>query len=523
MTKPRIDMSFSAITRRSAIALAASATALSLTGRARGQTAGTFTIVQPWEFRTLKLGETGHHFTRAGVVETLVQVDLQGRVVPAIAESWAVSDDARQWRFRIRRGITFQDGSPCSPAAVKASFDRLLPETLYLKRTQITAISVDGDDVVFRLKEPFGPLPAYLVDYSAAVLAPASYNAQGEVTRVIGSGPFAIRALEAPRSMELQRHDAYRGSRPALAAARYDAVTSGDTRGNIAIAGDAALVFNIPAPAVARVEAGRAMRVERPIIPRVHVLMFNCGKPQFADPRTRRALNMAIDRQAIATGIMRNPALAATQYMPPVLKDWHFPDLAPHRHDPAGANRLLDEAGWTRGADGVRARNGTRFAGSIRTFANRPELPSIAAVLQQQFRQVGFELTISVGEWQAIVEGQRDGTLDLGLSSRNTTLVPDPIATVALDFASDQISPGAVGTTNWRDDELRALVAAYLAEGDSARQPALRRRIMEIVQEQVPILPVVWYDQIVAVNPRIAGFSNDPFEQRLFLNEIIPG
>jgi peptide/nickel transport system substrate-binding protein len=486
----------------------------------RAQAGASLRVAQPWEFRTLKLSDAGFAYTRPGLLETLVAADSQGRIVPALAESWSTSDDGRQWRFRIRRGMTFHDGAPCDAAAIQRSFERLLPDSLYLKRAGVIGVEAAGEELVFRLAQPFGPLLAYLVDNSVSVVAPSGLGTGSEVTALIGTGPYRLTRLDAPRAMTLARHDGYWGPKAKAAAVQYDAVPNGETRGNIAAAGDADLVFNIPTPSVARVQAGGAMLIERPIIPRVHVLMLNCGKPQFADVRARRALNMALDRQAIAAGIMRNPALAATQYMPPILADWHFADLAPHRHDVAAANALLDQAGWVRGGDGVRMKDGARFAGTIRTFANRPELPIIAAAMQAQFRAIGFDLAISVGEWSAIMDGQRDGTLELGLSSRNLTIVPDPIATVALDFASDTPAPGAVGTTNWRNDELRALVQSYFATSHSGKQAGLRRRMAGIIQDEVPLIPVVWYNQIVAVNRRVAGFLNDPFEQRLHLNAI---
>jgi peptide/nickel transport system substrate-binding protein len=487
---------------------------------ANAQQADLLRVIQPFEFRTLRLADAGYAYTRAGIVETLVAVDPQGRIVPAVAESWSVSDDARTWRFRIRAGVTFHDGTACDAAAVKASFERLLPSALYLRQARITSITATGQEVVFSLQDPFGPFLAYLIDNSMGILSASSFNAAGEVTQLVGTGPYRVTTLEAPRAIDLARNETYWGRKAGFTRARYEAVTNGETRANIAIAGDADLVFNVPAQAQARIEAAATMRTERTIIPRVHVLMPNCGKPQFADARTRRALSMSLDRQAMATAIMRNPALNALSYFPPALADWTFTDLPGHRQDVAGANALLDQMGWARGADGIRARDGVRFAGTLRTFANRPELPVLAAAMQQQFRAVGYEMTISVGEFQAIVDGQKDGTLDMGLSSRNLTIVPDPIGTVALDFTTDTLPPGAAGATNWRNDEIRAAVRGYLMEGDGAKQAALRREIVRILNSELPVIPVSWFDQIVAVNRRVAGFINDPFEQRLTLNTV---
>lgn len=475
-------------------------------------------IAQPWEFKTLNPSESGFTFTRAGVSETLVAYDADGKLEPTLAASWTVSDDGLVWRFTLRPAA-FHDGSKLDAAAAKASFDRLLPKSLFLRRTGISAIEADGQVLIFKLEKPFGPLLSYLVDNSTAVLAPGAFDTSGNVTAVIGTGPYRIDSIDLPRAMTLTRHEEYWGAKGMVARIRYDAVANGDTRSNIAAANDADIVLNLTTPSVARATAA-GMNVERLIIPRTHIVMLNCAKPQFADARARQALSLAIDRRGIAAGIMRNPQLAATQYLPSAVPEWHFPDLAPFRQDVAAANALLDAAGWTRGSDGVRAKEGVRFAGTIRTFPNRPELPIIASAMQAQFKAVGFDLAISVGEWQAIYEGQKDGSLDLGLSSRNLVVVPEPIGTIGLDYADDTIPPGGSGTTGWRHDGVRRDVAEYMRTLDDDRRKALRRSIAGVIHEELPIIPIVWYDQIIATHPRISGFTNDPLEQRYFLNRV---
>ncbi len=508
--------------RRVMLAGAALAATMGWPIRADAQTSaqGLLRIANPFEFRTLKPSETGFTFLRVGATETLVAPDLDGRIVSLLARSWSVSPDGLEWRLQLRTGIVFHDGSPMTPEAVKASFERLLPQSLYLKAAGIVAIETGADEIVFRLSRPFGSFLDYLSDNSTFVLAPAAFDSQGEVARIIGTGPFRIVQATLPRELTLARHDRYWGRRAAFDSVQYSAVANGETRANIAATGDSDIVLNIPTPSIARVNAGGQVRIESAIIPRTHILMPNCAKPQFSDPRTRQALSLAIDRAGIAASIMRNPALAATQYLAPTLAAWRFPDIPPLRQDVAEARRLLDEAGWKVGPDGVRMKDGVRFAGTVRTFANRPELPVIAAACQSQFKAIGFDLKISVGEFQAITQGQQDGTLELGLSSRNTVIVPDPISTIAIDFTSDVSPAGATGATNWRNDGFRKDVASYLGATEGAERASLRRRIVETLQSELPVIPIVWYDQIVAVNKRVEGFRVDPFEHQLRLEHL---
>jgi peptide/nickel transport system substrate-binding protein len=506
-------------TRRRAILGAATLAAIA-PRPGQAQRAETLRVVQPWDIRSLLPGPEGTAITRMGYAETLVAADPDGRIVPSIALRWAPDDNGTRWRFVIRDDAVFHDGTKVTAAAVAASFERLIPGSLYLHRAGIQAVAADRDAVVLRLAVPFGPLLAHLTDPSCAVMAPAAFDAQGRVVRPISAGAYRVASSDAPRGVVLVRHaQAFQPASP-FAELRFDAVPNGETRANVAVAGDAGLVFNIPTPAIQRIAAARGMRVDRSTIPRTHILMPNAALPQFATAALRHALSLGIDRAAIASGIMRNPALAATQYVPPPLADWHDPALSPLRHDPAAANRILDGAGWRRGADGVRVRDGLRYAGLVRTFANRPELPIIATALQQQLRAIGFDLSIRVGESPAIVEGQRDGTLELGLSSRNLAMVPDPISTIATDFTTDASPPGAVGQTNSRHPGVRRDVAAYAASFDDGEKQRLRRAITGALQDELPVIPIVWYDQIVAVSDRFSGFVNDPFEQRLHLDRI---
>jgi len=496
------------------------ASASLIPARTFAQAADRLRLVQPWALRSLKLSTSGSGLSRPGITEGLVAVEPDGQIVPALAQSWSTSADGLVWRFKLRAAAAFHDGSRVTSAAVNASFERLLPSALYLRSAGIVSVSADGDEIVFRLGKPFGSFLDYLVDYSTHVLAPASFDSAAEISQVIATGPYRIVEADLPRGLILARFDGYWGPKPAFASALVDAVVNGETRANIAVAGDADIVINVPAPSLSRLQSAGAGRIERVIIPRVHILMVNCAKPQFSDVRTRRALNMAIDRAGIAASIMRNPALAATQYLPPPLAKWHFADLAPHKRDFAAANRLLDEAGWAMGSDGVRFKNGIKFAGNLKTFANRPELPVIATALQSQLKAVGFDLSVSVGEWQAITDAKRDGTLELALNSRNVAIVPDPISSLALDFTTDNATSLDTGATSWNHDGLRHDVAVYLATSDETLRAPLRRRIVGVLHEELPVMPIVWYDQLVAVANRIGEVPIDPFELRYLLERV---
>lgn len=499
-----------AVSRRTIIA---ALPAIAATRAARAE-AGPLRVVAPWEYTSDEPSDIGYILTRMAIAETLVGVRPDGTLEGLVAERWAVDPDQLTWRFHLRPGLAFHDGSPVTPAAVLASLHSAFRGES-LSNVPLAALGTADGAVLIRTTTPFAPLPAFLVDYASVILAPTAPNTP---RRILGTGPYRITQANGSRGFEAERFDLYWGPKPPIRRTRYIAVPNGDTRANIAVAGDADLVFTLAPQALPRVAAASGMRVESATIPRLRLLTMNLGLPQFADVRVRRAISMGIDRRAIASGILRHPASAATQLLPPVLADWHNPALPPLRTDPAAARLLLDQAGWQMGADGVRAKDGTRLAATVMVPSNRPELPVIATALQAQLRAIGFDLAIDVGLSAALPEAVRSGTLQMGLIARTYVNVPDPIGTIIPDTTRER---SVWGTLNWPDRaRMKALTDAYVTTFDTAAQASIRAKITTLLHEELPIIPISCYENAVAVSTRLRGLVLDPFETRYYVDRV---
>ncbi|MGL5445808.1 MAG: ABC transporter substrate-binding protein, partial [Rhabdaerophilum sp.] len=476
-------------------------------------------VVAPWEYTSNEPSDVGYILARMGVAETLVQVEPDGKLVGGIAESWSIDADKLTWRFPIRQGLTFHDGTPVTAASVAASLKTAFAGES-LVAVPLDSVTADGNAVVIRTKSAFSVLPAFLVDYSAIVLAPAAYGADGKVQKVIATGPYKITSIDGKTVIELERFEGAR-VKAATAKARYTAVPNGDTRANIAVAGDADLVFTLAPTATQRINSAGQMKVESLTIPRIRPIAFNSGLPQFEDVRVRRAISMAIDRKGIAAAILRHPGSAATQLLPPVLADWHNKDLAPIAYDMEGAKKLLDAAGWMPAADGVRAKNGVRLASKLLTIANRPELPPMAAAIQAQLKQIGMEITIEAGQASAIPAAIREGKMEMTMFARTYVNVPDVIATIIPDYTRERSVWGTVGWSG--RDKIKPLADEYVSSFDEARKTQLRSEITRTIHDEAPVIPVAWFEHTVAVSSRARNVVIDPFETRYLLDRIMIG
>lgn len=497
----------------------------------------TVRVIGPWELSSLDPLRGGYLFARMQVAETLVDYDAQARPVPGLASRWQVSGDGLVWRFALRKGARFHDGSPVSARDVVNALRRALHPAGVLGQAPIAAIDAvtdaaidaatgaqSGAVVQIRLRRPFPALPALLSHSSTQILAPASFGADGAVRAIVGSGPYRIVTLEPPQRFSVAAFDGWQGPAPAVRRASYLAVGRAEMRALMAEAGQAELAYGLDPGSVARLRRGDAVRVHQQPIPRTTALKLNAGHPLLADPRARQALSLALDRRGIAQAVLREPSLAATQLFPPALAGWHRADLQGLAHDPVRARALLAELGWRPGTDGVLARDGKRFALTLQTFPDRPELPVVAAAIQEQLRLVGVQIRVAVGNSSEIPLGHRDGTLEMGLIARNYGAVPDAFGTIAQDFGAadgtDGKGGGDWGAMGWSSPTLKRALAAMSSTSDAARAQALREQIAGALHEGLPLVPVLWYQQTLAASPHLAGVSIDPFERSYRLTEL---
>ena len=466
-------------------------------------------VVAPWDVGSLEPSRAGYVFTRLQVAETLVGAAADGTLLPGLASSWTVSPDALLWRF-VLRSAEFHDGTPVTAAAVVRCLERARSQPGPLAGVPIASIEVDGADVVVRLRSPFGSLPAFLAHYGTQIRAPASFDAASAVRAVIGTGPYKVAELGLPLRVDTVRNDKWTGGpAPAIGRVSYLGVARAEARALMADSGQADLTFTLDPPSLARLRRNAGVQVHVVPIPRVELLKLNAGSPMFADVRVRRAVSLGLDRAGIARAILGNPDAVATQLFPPSLAEWNVPLLPPLRRDKAEAVRLLAEAGWQPGPDGTLRRDGQPFRFTLRTYADRPELPVVAAAIQDQLRGLGMDVTVAVVNSSEIPAGHKDGTLQMALMARNFSLVPDPLGTVLQDYAAPG---GDWGTMNWMDAPLQEALGQLRSETRPVERAGLRRTVSETMQRDLPVIPVAWYDHSLVSGKRITNVAIDPFE-----------
>jgi peptide/nickel transport system substrate-binding protein len=475
-------------------------------------------VAAPWGAKGWEPARSGYIFSRMDCLQRLTMVDENGKLVGQLAESWSVADDKLTWTFNIRQGVKFHDGTPLTADWVAKSLTRAHKGKSILAKTPFESVRAKGQNQIeIKTSKPFSPLAAYLCHYSTAIMAPASFNDKNEAVNAIGTGPYKLIDSKAGKLFKFEAFQDYWSKKPSIAKVSYHAAPKGETRSNMIRAGQAEMSFTLAPMDAAKLKRGGQAKVVLMTIPRTRLIKLNCNMPLFKDVKVRKAISMAINRQAIAKSILRNPPSAATQLLAPGVSQWHDKNLAPLSYDPEEAARLLDQAGWKLGSDGIRAKDGEKAEFELLTYSSRPMLPLVAAAIQDMLGRLGIKVNIKVGESGNISDRHHDGSLQAGLVARNFAMIPEPIANLATDFGHQG---GGLGAMGWSSKKMVQAIDSYFATFDQAKLGKLRHEILSILQDELPVIPVTWYENIVAYNSGLKQVRVDPLEINYHLSKI---
>ena len=342
-------------------------------------------------------GATGH--VVSNLFNTLVRYDAKMQVVPDLATSWRVEDEGRAIDFFLRKGVKFHDGTDFDAAAVKFAFDRILDpansspyRTFFKPVEQVVVINPLTVRVV--LSQPWpGFFYQLLYVGGMGIPSPTAVKALGNAgfaRKPVGTGPFQLSDWASGDRIVLTRNpNYYRAKMPYLDRLEFRVIPDSTALTTSLRTGQLDLVRDIPTQLLPLLDK------EPGLVPSVKSaysfdwLALNAAKPPFNDVRVRQAVNLAIDRDALAVAVYGKGARGATAQIASA-NDFHHPKKLPtFMYDPEKARKMLAEAGQSN-------LKFTLFSSTV-----KPQLGQEATVIQAQLAKIGVTVTHQVLEHQA--------------------------------------------------------------------------------------------------------------------------
>ncbi|HBW4581185.1 TPA: TIGR04028 family ABC transporter substrate-binding protein [Klebsiella aerogenes] len=447
-------------------------------------------------------------------------------IEPWIAESWSSNDEKTEYTFKLRPGVTFSDGTPLDANAVAKNFDTygLGNKALRLPVSEVIN-NYDRSEVIDPLTVKFyfkKPSPGFLQGtatigsglVSLSTLA-RSFEALGDARHIIGSGPFTVKDEKPGRELTLVARKDYQWGPKNLAQqgpANLDGITyivtpEDSVRIGALLAGQAGFIRQVQAYDEKQATDQGFNIYAAPTRGVNDSLSFRPDNPLVADLRVRQALVHATNaKQVVETLFSPNYPQASSVIARTAAG---YVDLSDKlAFDQQKAKQLLDEAGWTPGADGIRQKAGQRLALTVYESLPQPQNKEVLQLVAQQWRQVGVALSVKAGDAGSRVLDNLDPLKTPLTVSEVGRADPDVVKSMFFPANRDallQQGGSSDKVKTFRDDKLNALLTAISAEVDAQKRLQLTGDAQRYLLDNAYVIPIFEEPQVFAGAPWVKG------------------
>ncbi len=466
----------------------------------------------------------------------LFRYDRKNRPVPELAttvpstRNGGISADGKTITIHLRKGVTWSDGAPFDADDLVFSTNAMNnPANNITSRNGFQLVTkLDEPDkytVVFHLRTPFsaflpiffttgGAEPCILPKHILGKLSNinnAPYNALP-----IGIGPFKYAAWNRAQSVELVPNPGYWRGQPKLQRVSFKIIPDRNTVFAQLQSGELDLWYPTTGNLFPRVRQLRGYTwIRQPAYYYNHV-DFNLTRPQLQDSAVRQALRLAIDRRTLRDKVGHGIGILQESAVPP-----NYPGtpkgIAQVPFSIAQANALLDGAGWKRGADGVRSKNGIRLALEYASSSGSPDVDIQLELIRGWWKQIGVEMTIKRYLASVLFNAAAQGGVLYGgkFDVVNFAWGTEAVADLAQTYSCRFIPPNGQNVTHYCNRSLEPAFDRFRSSYDEADQSRALGAIERTLVHDVPSIVTTYREDIYTVNKDLTGFHpNDvsPFD-----------
>ena len=442
------------------------------------------------------------------------KVGSDGELEPALAEKWDVSADGLTYTFNLRKGVKFHDGTPFNAAAVKFNYERQMPANAQPRMQLAKPVfgrfdrieTPDESTVRIVLKEKQGSLAIQLATFPGWIMSPTALKKYGDdyTSHPTGTGPFIFDSWDRDAQIVVKRNPDYWGVRPKVDRVILKVTKEASVRVDQLLAGEADVITEIAPLDVARVSGGANTTILTAPPINFAVMGFLMFRKPFNDINVRKAINLAINRQALVTFLYKDLGITLDAPLPKA--SWAYnSDLKGYPYDPDQAKTLLAAAGYGPSSP---------LSFEALTFNQaRPYCPlgmgKVAEVVQADLKKVGVDMKLrtmpGVGETEDAAARDEGDAFFTGYF-----FAGDPGPIFAQIWASDAAAPKGGNLPRYSNPEVDKLIAESLPEPDQAKRKAIYWKIQELIMADAPMVFINSYATLRGIRKNITGFKIQP-------------
>ena len=434
--------------------------------------------------------------TIKSLYDTLAEPDMNGKIVPALAEKWEISGDALVWTFYLKKDVVFHNGDKLTSKDVKATFERIMDKATGSPKAKefkpIVGIETPDDfTVILKLKEPTSPLLATLASGWGAILPKGLIDAGHDFgAQPVGTGPFVLKKWLRDSQIILDKNDSYwMKGYPKLDRIAMHIIPERAVSVQGLISGQIDVAYVIDKDDLPTLETSPDVKIEKSLTALILVMSMNCSNPVLQDVRVRQAINHAIDKQKVLEVAYGGgkPIGTFMDYGNAYYKD--FTALYPY--DPEKAKKLLADAGVDQD---------TVF--ELFLPQNYELHVKAGEIYQDMLTKVGLNVKIKLVDWSTwISDVYRGGKYDLTVIGHTGKLDPDGTL-------------GGYGTESryvkWINPRTAELIAGARKVSGFENRKKMYDEALEIMAREVPFMYLGSSYRYTAVRKNVSDFRMTP-------------
>ncbi len=437
----------------------------------------------------------------------LVRDPVTGEIGPALAEEWEVIDDTT-YKFKIREGVKFHDGSEMTLEDVKWSLDRARNAARvkqFVEAISEVEISEEDHSVIVKTAYPYAPMLGNLAGTQISILSKAhceKLEAEGKKYQdaPLGTGPMKYKSWVPNNEFIVERFDDYWGEKAVATTVTFKVILEEASRTIALQAGDVDMIDAVPAVDIDRVLEDENFTTVTQPSPSITYVSWNMTKEPYDNVKVRQALSYATNKQDIIDVVVEGKAIPINTIYSPLV-DAYDETLDLYPYDLEKAKQMLTEAGYP---DGFTAK----------VSLNSDERSRIAQTLQSQWADLGVTLDIDLMEWGAYLDHISRKDHEMFIFGWSASY--DPEVTCRSLFHTD--SGGPTGNRAWySNSEVDKLIDDASQVLDWEKREPMYKEIQRMVMEDAVMIPIYSKDTVVAMNKNLKGITVSPVDSHIYV------
>ncbi|WP_286154928.1 nickel ABC transporter substrate-binding protein [Bacillus sp. FJAT-27264] len=453
----------------------------------------------------------------AMIYDGLVEYGEKGEIVPALAESWEISEDGKVYTFHLRKGVKFSDGTELNAAAVKFSFERWIKDpgnSLNIATAMQSLEAVDDLTIRMTFNKAYYP---FLTELSFArpvrIISPSAVEPAGDpngtFVKAIGTGAWMAESYKTDQEAVLVRNPYYWGEKPKLSKIILKVIPDPQSRvlalqnGSVDLAGGQ--LGKIPVESLPVLQKDSTLSVQEAPGTNSHFLAFNGNNPVLQDVKVRQAINLAINKKSIVQDLMGGIGKEAKGLFPQTVPYVTEDNSTWYGFEPEQAKALLAKAGYSdTDGDGIVDKAGVPLTlNFVLQESEFPEWKSIGELIQSELKDIGIDVKLQVLEPNAYYDALwKTKEYDL-IIYRTYDDAYNPHAFLLSLFHKTGDAPAVV----WSDAKLEALIDKAVGTTDLKERQSAYDDIFKKLYQEAMFAAVYFPDDIFVVNNRVKNFK----------------